>query len=127
MGRKLEVTASEMLELRKQGYSNKDICNILEISLPTVLRYIGKQGGRMDSVTKDPSRSMEIRPPEKSAEDIKILSRTFAIGGFLFCDNAASDFFMGSVSDQEQSMRIPKDDIDNFIAALEKAKRFIGR
>lgn len=42
MKRKLQITASEMLEMRKQGMSNHDIAKSLEISYPTVLRYIGK-------------------------------------------------------------------------------------
>lgn len=45
MARKLGVSVSEMLHMREQGLSNKDIANLLEISYPTVLRYIGPQGG----------------------------------------------------------------------------------
>ena len=48
MGRKVGVSRSEMLELRKQGLSNKDIANVMEISAATVFRYIGAQGGRME-------------------------------------------------------------------------------
>ena len=50
MKRKLQITASEMLEMRKQGMSNHDIAKSLEISYPTVLRYIGKQGGHMEGL-----------------------------------------------------------------------------
>lgn len=46
--RKIYVTASEMMELRKQGMSNHDIAKSLDISANTVLRYIGKQGGEKD-------------------------------------------------------------------------------
>lgn len=61
MGRKIFVTAAEMLELRKQGMSNHDIAKSLDISLPTVLRYIGKQGGKMEGLAafKDTSRKKE--------------------------------------------------------------------
>lgn len=45
MRKKCDVTASEMLEMRNQGLSNKDIANCLDISYATVLKYIGKQGG----------------------------------------------------------------------------------
>lgn len=48
--KKIDVSASEMRTLREQGYSNKDIANLLEISLPTVNRYIGPQGRRMESM-----------------------------------------------------------------------------
>lgn len=49
MRRKIDVTAAEMLLLREQGYSNIDIAASLDISVATVLRYIGRQGGRMES------------------------------------------------------------------------------
>ena len=45
MRRKINVTASEMMELRKQGMSNYDIAKSLDISGATVRRYIGTQGG----------------------------------------------------------------------------------
>jgi transposase len=50
MYRKIYVTASEMLEMRKQGMSNHDIAKSLDISVHTVLRYIGKQGERMENL-----------------------------------------------------------------------------
>lgn len=62
MGRKIYVTAEEMLELRRQGLSNHDIAKSLDISLPTVLRYIGKQDGHMEGLAafKDtPTRKKE--------------------------------------------------------------------
>lgn len=45
-GRKIDVTASEMMALRNEGYSNKDIANLLEINPLTVRRYIGCQPQR---------------------------------------------------------------------------------
>jgi predicted transcriptional regulator len=45
MAKKIEVSRSEMLQMREQGLSNKDIANVLEISAATVFRYIGPQGG----------------------------------------------------------------------------------
>lgn len=50
MYRKIHVTASEMLEMRKQGMSNHDIAKSLDISPETVRRYIGKQGERMENL-----------------------------------------------------------------------------
>ena len=49
-GERIGVTASEMLELRKQGYSNRDIANMLDICTQTVRNYIGRQDGRMDNL-----------------------------------------------------------------------------
>lgn len=50
MSKRIGVSASEMLQMREQGLSNKDIAALLEISPVTVLRYIGPQGGRMASL-----------------------------------------------------------------------------
>lgn len=51
VGRKrLDITPSEMMELRKQGYSNRDIANMLDICIQTVRKYIGRQDGRMDNL-----------------------------------------------------------------------------
>lgn len=58
MSHKIYVTASEMLEMRKQGMSNHDIARSLDISVQTVRNYIGKQGGRMENLAAfaDPPR-----------------------------------------------------------------------
>lgn len=48
MRKKLDITPSEMRELREQGLSNHDIAKLLDISYATVLRYIGKQNCRME-------------------------------------------------------------------------------
>lgn len=58
-----EVSINEMLELRKQGMSNKDIARALEISYASVLRYIGKQQERMDSIAAlEPVKVREVEP-----------------------------------------------------------------
>ena len=46
---RIELSVSEMMQLRKDGYNNKDIAKILDIALPTVYRYIGGQGRKMES------------------------------------------------------------------------------
>lgn len=50
MAKKIGISKSEMLQMREQGLSNKDIANLLEISVATVFRYIGAQGGRMENL-----------------------------------------------------------------------------
>lgn len=63
MRRKIDVTASEMLALREQGFSNRDIAASLDISYSCVLRTIGKQDGRMEGYaafkTPAPRKKME--------------------------------------------------------------------
>lgn len=50
MSRKIDVSKSEMLRMRAEGLSNKDIAKCLEIHPATVYNYIGPQGGRMDNL-----------------------------------------------------------------------------
>lgn len=72
-GKKCEVSASEMMEMRREGLSNKDIAELLEISVMTVRNYIGNQGGRMERLAvfadkgkkKQPEAEEEIRETKK--------------------------------------------------------------
>lgn len=64
MRRKLDVTASDMLALREQGLSNHDISASLDISIATVRRYIGKQGGHMEGLA-----AFKESPPPRKTED----------------------------------------------------------
>lgn len=88
MRKKCDVTASEMLEMRNQGLSNKDIANCLDISHATVLKYIGKQGRHMDNLAAfaDPHRKKkevkEDMPMIPKYEPKPVLER-FVVGG---CD-----------------------------------------
>jgi predicted transcriptional regulator len=83
MARKLEVGISEMLELRNQGYSNREIAEMLDISYPTVIRYIGKQNYRSANRPKP-------EEPQKEETKIKLISQTVAVNGFLFQINTSS-------------------------------------
>ena len=47
-GSRIGVTAAEMLTMREQGMSNRDIARCLDISDQTVRNYIGRQDGRME-------------------------------------------------------------------------------
>ena len=60
-GVKIDVSVSEMLKLREDGYSNKDIAQMLEISLPTVYKYIGKQCKHMESVYRHQKKRSKRR------------------------------------------------------------------
>ena len=52
--RKIGVTPAEMMQLRNEPYclSNKEIAKRLDISYPTVLKYIGKQNGTEPEIFK---------------------------------------------------------------------------
>ena len=67
MSRRVGVTASEMMALRNEGYSNKDIANLL-ISVATVGRYIGPQGCRMESMAAFAEKPKEETPKVETPE-----------------------------------------------------------
>lgn len=70
MRRKINVSRSEMLQLREQGLSNRDIAGLLDVSVATVIRYIGTQGRRMDSLAAftPPKMKQEEQIPEDLPE-----------------------------------------------------------
>ena len=79
--RKIGVTRSEMLQMREQGLSNKDIARCLDISVATVLRYIGAQGKHMDSLaaftkpkeTSEQQTTEEApKPPPKAVDKLEV-------------------------------------------------------
>jgi predicted transcriptional regulator len=68
MARKIGVTASEMMAMREQGLSNKDIANLLEINPLTVRRYIGCQPQRrMENMAAFKETPKEKKEPETVA------------------------------------------------------------
>ena len=47
MARKLDISKSEMLRMREEGLSNRDIAKCLDIHYATVYNWIGPQGGQI--------------------------------------------------------------------------------
>lgn len=64
--KKLGISKSEMLQLREQGLSNRDIAKVLDIHFATVYKYIGPQGERMDNLAafNDP-KPKEVETPKE--------------------------------------------------------------
>lgn len=120
---RLEITKSELLELRNQGLSNKDIAATLEISLPTVYKYIGKQGCHMDSVTRDHRRTP---PPQKLPErpEVQVVSQVVAINGFVFDINMAERMFLVQ-HPYQQHFGLRADAVEDFKAALDAVKQIV--
>ena len=66
MAKKIGVSKSEMLRMREQGLSNRDIAKCLEIHVATVYNHIGPQGGRMDNLAAfDEPKSKEVETPKE--------------------------------------------------------------
>lgn len=121
MKKKLECSVSELLALRERGYSNKDIANFLEVSVATVYRYIGGQGCRMDSVT----REVEVNPsPPPRRPQIQVISQTVAVGGYCFQIDTASRQVSVSLPNQAP-FSIETDEIDRFTESLKQVQQFI--
>lgn len=77
MARKIGVSKSELLQMREQGLSNKDIAALLEISVATVFRHIGAQGGRMENLAAfdNPKEKNGEAPEEEQKPAPKAIDR----------------------------------------------------
>ena len=66
MAHKIGVSKSEMLRMREQGLSNRDIAKCLDIHFATVYNYIGPQGKRMDNLAAfDEPKPKEVETPKE--------------------------------------------------------------
>lgn len=72
MRRKIYVTPAEMLVLREQGMSNRDIAASLDVSVQTVQRYIGNQGKRMESFEAFRDKPL-IKKEEAKTESVAVI------------------------------------------------------
>ena len=64
--KKLGVSTSELLQMREQGLSNRDIANLLEVHIATVYNHIGPQGGRMESLAAfGEPKAKEVETPKE--------------------------------------------------------------
>lgn len=121
MKEKLELSVREMMQLRNDGYSNKDISRILDISLPTVYKYIGKQGCHIPSATASfVSKPIEEEPQQK-AHEIAVVSQVISVDGYLFEIPSMSSGMSVNFADG-QLVKI--DDVDRFIGAIKAAMQF---
>ena len=76
MARKLtDITKSEMLRMREQGLSNRDIAKCLDIHPATVYNYIGKQGKRMENLAafNEPKKEKVETPTEEQKAPPKVV------------------------------------------------------
>ncbi len=114
-GKKCEVSASEMMEMRREGLSNADIAELLEISVPTVHKYIGKQGRRMERLAvfadkgkkKQPEAEEEICETKKQVTKPKYVptQEVYCIGDMSVCIEHETN--MIEVQNREGAIRMP--------------------
>ena len=74
-GKKVEVSASEMMEMRNEGLSNADIAELLDISVMTVRKYIGNQGRRMERLAVFADKGKKKPVEEESGETKKQMTK----------------------------------------------------
>lgn len=117
MRRKLEVTASEMLELRRQGYDNKQIAEQLEVSYATVWRYIGKSDVERGNIICEESQIA----PEKKEPKVVVLSETIAVNSFIFRKEGGLLSVM--TGGEDQYLMVPVDKAEEFSEAWIAAKK----
>lgn len=71
MARKIGVSKSEMLRMRAEGLSNRDIAKCLDIHFATVYNYIGPQGGRMENLAAfNDSKPDKVEIPKAEAKSV---------------------------------------------------------
>lgn len=81
MGRKLGISKSEMLQMREQGLSNRDIAKCLDIHYATVYNWIGPQGGHVENLAafndpvpvKEEVQTEERKAPSKAVDSIEMI------------------------------------------------------
>lgn len=82
MARRLtDISKGEMLRMREQGMSNRDIAKCLDIHYATVYNYIGKQGKRMENLAafnepkpeKVELPTEETKAPPKAVDSLEMV------------------------------------------------------
>lgn len=108
-----DVSIDEMLRLRDQGLCNRDIAKSLEISYATVLKYIGKQGRRMECIA-----ALADAPASKAAQrnhgpELGMIGEIFASpDGYA----VALDYYKGTatLTGGSGELTIPLDGLQDF-------------
>ena len=103
MARKiLGISKSEMLRMRDEGLSNKDIANIIGVHVATVYNYIGPQGCKMEHLAafgeKPKEEETQVETPEIKRAVDEIIVTTERVGsknGNAFAD---VDYILHTVS-----------------------------
>ena len=111
--RKLELNVGELLEMRKQGMSNKEIAKSLDVSVQTVFSRIGSQG-RNSTKAEGVSRL----PKKEIAPKLMYIEQTVAVNGYVFMINHCEKTIRFTASGGEETMRIKTESVDDLISAL---------
>ena len=125
-GKKLGLTKDDLLVMREQGMSNKDIAASLDIAPYSVYRLIGKRGGRMDSfaafdtIPKKPkigAKTVEKKTPPRVKYAPEVVSESYRLHNDL---SVAVSFDSEAVSvlNNDGFIDIPFADLPEVVQAL---------
>lgn len=111
--RKLELNVGELLEMRKQGMTNKEIAKSLDISPTTVFSRIGSQGRNSTRV-----EGVSRLPKKEVAPKLMYIEQTVAVNGYVFMINHCEKTIRFTASGGEELMKIKADEINDLVTAL---------
>jgi len=123
MKKRIELTVSEMRRMREDGYSNKDIANVLDVSVATVYRYIGGQGKRIESVIPEVKPTVKVE--SRTLPAVKTVSETIAVNGFLFRRDGVNDKLLAYEEGNTQYfITLSVDRLQDYREAIEAAQAY---
>lgn len=119
MRRKLDLNPHELYEMRKQGMTNQQIANSLDICVATVIRYLKGYAKNERKMEEGVSKL----PPAEKLPEVMILKKTVAINGLIFeIEKNTGEIKVYLPGRGYPSFGISKDSIDDLISALKALK-----
>ena len=128
-----DISRDELLKMRESGMSNVDIANALEVSLQTIYRHIGAQGGRGGKCSRriaPPPTFSGTEKPAKEAHEacLALKGNIFYLEG-LFAkykvDTSDQEIHYDSADDMLHGV-ISFDELECFVKELSAIQRKVG-
>ena len=113
MRKRLDLNPHELYEMRKQGMTNQQIANSLDVCVATVHKYLK---GYAKEETK-PEEGVSKLPPAEKLPEVMELRKIVAINGFTF------DIFPQEGKVQYNDLLYTVEQIDDLIWALKAVRK----
>lgn len=136
-----EVSVSELMSMREQGMSNRDIASALDITYQTVLKYIGKQpptsvmqrqpaavlpvsGEETLNVVPD----QEVHPDQQSSA-LRVVSAVYTLKGAaaLYTFDTSEDEVVVSIDDEQDTQQHFEIPYNKLHALMDDLKEMMSR
>lgn len=119
MRKRLDLNPHELYEMRKQGMTNQQIANSLDVCVATVHKYLKGYAKEERKVAE----GVHKLPPAEKLPEVMTLQKVVAINGFSFDIYPPERIMQVWANDNEyNNMKISADQIDDLIVALKVAK-----